>query len=242
MVLYTFRTMLSERQAQILEAAVREFIETGEPVSSGLLFERHRFGIRPAMIRLELNDLADEGYLEQPHHSAGRVPTNRGFEFFANRVLEEDGAATRLDPGVRNLFEHRAWPELVERLSDDLGLLGAAADFSEHRTYKDGLENLIDHLEWRSREMITSVIRDFEELDRRLGRADALFGDDDLRVFVGRKSPVTTCPELAVMAARYDEDGRRIAIFAIGPKRMDYRKAARILRGLKREKHKNDEN
>ena len=67
---------MTDRTAQILEAAIQEFINTGEPVSSGLLYDRYDFGIKPAMIRLELDELEDGGYLEQPHHSAGRVPTD----------------------------------------------------------------------------------------------------------------------------------------------------------------------
>ena len=78
---------MNERTAQILEAAIQGFINTGEPVSSGWLFDHYDFGIKPAMIRLELDKLEDDGYLEQPHHSAGRVPTDVGYEFFAKQLL-----------------------------------------------------------------------------------------------------------------------------------------------------------
>jgi len=230
--------MLSERQALILEAAVREFIETGEPVSSGLLFEHHRFGIRPAMIRLELNDLADAGYLEQPHHSAGRVPTDRGFEFFANRAVSRD-AAVAGEPHLTELFEEGDWAGLTETLAERLGMLGVTSDIGHDAVYKGGLEHLIEHIEWQSRDMLTSVIRDFEGLDRRLGCIENLFDDDELKVFIGKKSPVTRCPELAVVAAQYDTDGQHVTVFAIGPKRMDYRKAARVLKGLKKQKIEN---
>src|SRR5690242_2022694 len=89
--------MLTDRSFEILEAAIREFITTGDPVSSSLLYKRHNFGIRPAMIRAELSELAERGYLEQPYHSAGRVPSNRGYEFFAERVIAAERAAARVE-------------------------------------------------------------------------------------------------------------------------------------------------
>ena len=78
--------MLTERGQQILEAVIQGFIDTKEPVSSGWLYDQYDFGIKPAMIRLELDTLEDEGYLEQPYHSAGRIPTDAGYELFVSRL------------------------------------------------------------------------------------------------------------------------------------------------------------
>src|SRR5579864_4356473 len=127
------------RKGQILEAAIQEFIDTGEPVSSGWLYKRYDFGIKPAMIRLELDALEEDGYLEQPYHSAGRIPTDDGYEFYAERIL-----ASNLHREVRNAFanllERRAWPDLLQELSAELGLLGVVADQLNDEIYKTGLE------------------------------------------------------------------------------------------------------
>ena len=74
--------MLTERGEQILQAVIQGFIDTKEPVSSGWLYNKYDFGIKPAMIRLELDALTQGGYLEQPYHSAGRVPSDAGYEAF----------------------------------------------------------------------------------------------------------------------------------------------------------------
>jgi len=229
--------MLTERTQNILEAAVREFIKFGEPISSSWLFDHYNFGIKPAMIRFELNDLTDRGFLKQPHHSAGRIPTNRGYEFFVEHVLEDETADIPAVPYLSELFEKTNWPDFLTQLSRNLDLLGVAADFKEGRVYKDGLENLIDNLEWDSRAEIKSVIRDFEEIDRRFGEAEAegIFEDKDfIKVFIGRKSPVTKSQSLSVMAGDYEIDGEKIVLLAIGPKRMDYEGTARVFKGLKK--------
>jgi len=185
------------------------------------------------MIRAELGELAERGYLEQPYHSAGRVPSNRGYEFFAERVIAAERVAARAEE-LTDLLRHSAWDDLLEHLSRQLGIVTVAGEDSGD-THKSGLETLMEHLPWGSRESMMNVIKDFEALDRRVAAARDVFEDKDfLEVFIGRKSPVTRSDELAVMAADYEVDGRRVCLFAIGPKRMNYEKAAAMLKGLKR--------
>ncbi len=73
---------LSERQKEILQLLVREYIGHAEPISSESLKNKLGFNISPATIRNELQTLAESGYLAQPHTSAGRVPTNKGYQLF----------------------------------------------------------------------------------------------------------------------------------------------------------------
>ena len=227
---------MTDRTAQILEAAIQEFINTGDPVSSGLLYDRYEFGIKPAMIRLELDELEDQGYLEQPHHSAGRVPTNSGYEFFAKRMLGMSPTTDRAAGSARQndlhlLLKERAWPDLLNELSAQLGLLSVAADLARESVYKAGLQHLIDHLDWEDQNGIRSVIHDFEEVDERLPRAAEKMGIGP-QIFIGKKSPVTSSDNLSVVGGNYQIGDATISIFAIGPKRMDYKKTIRIFRSL----------
>lgn len=226
---------MTERTSQILEAVIQEFIDTGDPVSSGLLYDRYDFGIKPAMIRLELDELEEHGYLEQPHHSAGRVPTNHGYEFFAHRLLESsmrERAAKQSD--LRRLCEEKAWPDLLNELSSQLGLLSVAADLARESVYKAGLEQLIDRLDWQDQNGIRSVIHDFEEVDERARHAAGAMGTvgDGPSVFIGKKSPVTRSENLSVIGGNYTIGDTTISIFAIGPKRMDYKKVIRVFKNL----------
>src|SRR3989344_8388484 len=115
-------TFLNSRTTDILRAAVAEFIRPGERVGSEWLYQNYDFGIKPAMIRLELNDLADQGYLEQPHHAAGRVPSDKGYAFFANEVLV--AAESKISNNLMRLFKERAWAAFLDEMSEDLGVLG----------------------------------------------------------------------------------------------------------------------
>jgi transcriptional regulator of heat shock response len=223
---------MTDRTAQILEAVIQEFINTGDPVSSGLLYDRYEFGIKPAMIRLELDELEERGYLEQPHHSAGRVPTNHGYEFFAERLLDAAVAAnSSRQNDLQKMIAACALPNLSAELSAELGLLSICADLTREAVYKAGLEQLIDRLDWQDQEGIRSVIHDFEEMDERSLRVAPKMGEGP-QVFIGKKSPVTKSENLSVIGGNYKIGDTMISIFAIGPKRMDYKKVIRIFKNF----------
>lgn len=88
---------LSERDRQILGAVVEEFVQTAEPVGSRYLARKHRLGVSPATVRNAMADLEDLGYLTQPHTSAGRKPTDKGYRYYVDRLM----AAAAPLPGER---------------------------------------------------------------------------------------------------------------------------------------------
>ena len=78
----------AERSRRVLSALVREYIASGEPVASSLLVRAAGLGVSSATVRSVLARLEDEGYVQQPHTSAGRVPTDRGYRFYVDLLLE----------------------------------------------------------------------------------------------------------------------------------------------------------
>lgn len=80
------KEVLGERQQKILVAVICEYISTAEPVGSRTIARKYEFGISPATIRNNMADLEDMGLLIQPHTSAGRIPTDRGFRFYVDQL------------------------------------------------------------------------------------------------------------------------------------------------------------
>ncbi|MBC5806186.1 MAG: heat-inducible transcription repressor HrcA [Candidatus Eremiobacter antarcticus] len=78
---------LDRRKTAILGTVVYEYIATGEPVGSATLTQKYNLGISPATVRAELASLDEEGYLDQPHTSAGRVPSDRGYRYYVDRLM-----------------------------------------------------------------------------------------------------------------------------------------------------------
>ena len=78
--------MVEDRKLAVLRAIVEDYVSTQEPVGSKALVERHRLGVSPATVRNDMAALEDEGFITQPHTSAGRIPTDKGYRLFVDRL------------------------------------------------------------------------------------------------------------------------------------------------------------
>jgi len=120
--------MLDDRKAAILRAIVAEYIDTALPVGSGHLARSGGVDVSPATIRNEMAALERDGYLAQPHTSAGRVPTEKGYRFYVDSL----DAPGPLDPSRRQQvkqFFARAHGEIEHMLNETSRLL---SDLTDH--------------------------------------------------------------------------------------------------------------
>jgi heat-inducible transcriptional repressor len=129
----TAETELTARQREILRGVVEEYVATGQPVGSRTLVQRSGLSVSPSTVRSELSELESRGLLTHPHTSAGRVPTERGYRYYANRVLERlepqpgrfpldlTAARTEVDAALR------ATTEMLSELTRLLALVSAPA-------------------------------------------------------------------------------------------------------------------
>lgn len=80
--------MLDDRKLDVLRAIVTDYVSSREPVGSKALVERHNLGVSPATVRNDMAALEEQGYIAQPHTSAGRIPTDKGYRLFVDRLAE----------------------------------------------------------------------------------------------------------------------------------------------------------
>lgn len=108
---------LNERKKHILRAVTDDYIDTAEPVGSRTIARRYKLGISSATIRNEMADLEESGYLYQPHTSAGRIPSDKGYRYYVD-VLVDPGIPTQDETKkINQLFTHQkeAMEKLVRR-------------------------------------------------------------------------------------------------------------------------------
>ncbi|OFW13844.1 MAG: heat-inducible transcription repressor HrcA [Acidobacteria bacterium RIFCSPLOWO2_12_FULL_67_14] len=119
---------LSERSRVLLTTLVREYVDTGEPVASQMLARRSGLGVSSATVRNMLAQLEDAGYVYQPHTSAGRVPTDRGYRVFVD-ILLESRTRTTVSADVENRLREEAerWPLMDHVLASASHLVSRAA-------------------------------------------------------------------------------------------------------------------
>lgn len=97
------RDDLSERERRVLEAVVRTYVATAEPAGSKRVASAHDMAVSPATIRNTMSELEAKGYLFHPHTSAGRVPTDRAYRYFVDRLIQH----RPLSPGLRQRVAHQ---------------------------------------------------------------------------------------------------------------------------------------
>lgn len=94
--------MTDDRKLQILQAIIQDYISTGEPVGSRTIAKKYNLGVSSATIRNEMADLEDMGFLEQPHTSAGRIPSSRGYRLYVDRMVEFERLSSEEELLIRN--------------------------------------------------------------------------------------------------------------------------------------------
>ena len=121
--------MLDDRKATVLRAVVTEYIETAQPVGSGHVARSPEVGVSSATVRNDMAALEAEGYLAQPHTSAGRVPTEKGYRFFVDQLGGPGRLGSTEAQQVRSFFS-RTHGELEEMLSDTTRLLSKLTHYA----------------------------------------------------------------------------------------------------------------
>ena len=117
--------ILDRRKERILDALIREYTKTAHPVGSLELLRRTHLDVSPATIRNELLELCELGFLEQPHTSAGRIPTDKGYRFFVDYLLEDDEPLGSSESSLlRRIFDVREEDEFLQEFGRGLSRIG----------------------------------------------------------------------------------------------------------------------
>jgi len=137
-------TAIGGREREILTAIVETFIATGEPVGSRTLARSNREGLSPATIRNVMADLVEAGYLDQPHTSAGRVPSPEAYRYYVEQLTGE----ARLSPENEELIQHELHgitdvQEFMERTSHVLSLISRNVGVT---VAQGGTKNALEHV------------------------------------------------------------------------------------------------
>ncbi len=95
---------MEERKRRVLNAIIKDYIANAEPVGSRAVAKKYGLGVSPATIRNEMSDLTEDGYIEQPHTSAGRIPSGKGYRFFVDHLMEREHLTTDQVREVREVL------------------------------------------------------------------------------------------------------------------------------------------
>lgn len=223
---------MKERTQKLFDYTVRNYIKTANPVGSGLLVEKSGLNISPATIRNELMELEHEGFLYQPHTSAGRVPTEKGYKFWlANFAKDKDlGKIKKNSLGkVKSEFK-KNHERLVKEIAKEASELTGSAvivGFSQNEVYYTGISNLFSQPEFKKYELIYSISEVVDGIEEILPKLFSKVEDKTL-ILIGSDNPFSS--ECSIVMSNI---GNGNLFTLLGPIRMDYEENAAVLNYIK---------
>jgi heat-inducible transcriptional repressor len=215
---------MTVRQQDILSAIVEQYAEVASPVGSTLLAKL--FNVSSATIRAEMAELERRGYITQPHTSAGRVPTDKGYRLYVNNLNEasEQKLPGRAEKALSARVQQAGAPERMIRnavdtlveLTHNLGLATIG-----NQLYMSGLSNLFGQPEFISGHQAQQVARLLDNLEPWLREAAP---NEPLSVYIGQENPVGRTAGASLIISRFRSPfSDRSYIGTLGPTRQSYR-------------------
>ncbi len=223
--------MLSDRQKKILSAVIEQYAEVASPVGSQLLAKI--FNVSSATIRSEMAELEELGYISQPHTSAGRVPTDKGYRYYVNQITEstETGLSesrpnralsARVAGGGNNERIIRNAVDTLVELTHNLSLATIG-----DQLYMSGLSTLFGHPEFVSPRQVQEVARLLDNIEPWLREAAP---NQPLNVFIGHENPIGRSAGASLIISRFRSPySDRSFIGVVGPTRQNYREVMALV-------------
>lgn len=214
-------------------SVIHEYIKKATPVASKMLAGRGGFKISSATLRNEMADLEEEGYLIQPHTSAGRIPTEAGFAFYLASLSGKesvlDGKEKKeLERAARaDEFPEKSLAKVLAELSEEAVILA----FGKNDVYYTGLSNLFSKPEFQDQNLVYRIGEVVDHLDEIINE---IFEEtkEEIKILIGKKNPFSE--SCGAVVSKYRGKNKKTGLVAVlGPIRMDYGKNIALVREVK---------
>ena len=234
---------ITPRQTQILVAIIEQYAEVASPVGSVTLAKL--FNVSSATIRSEMAKLEDLGLITQPHTSAGRIPTDKGYRFYVNRLTaQSEGEDEQILLNANNSKDSlrgfraissrvsaqndradHAIRSAVDSLVDLTGNLGLATIGDQ--LYINGIYNLFSQPEFESGEAVQSVAQLLDNLEPWLREVTP---NEPLNVYIGSENPIGKSSGASLIISKFESPfSENSYIGVLGPTRQNYGKVVRLV-------------
>ena len=224
---------MEKRKEKLLLSVIHEYIKKATPVASKMLAGRGGFKISSATLRNEMADLEEEGYLIQPHTSAGRIPTEAGFAFYLASLSGKESVLDNkekkeLERAARTAeFPEKSLAKVLAELSEEAVILA----FGKNDVYYTGLSNLFAKPEFHDQDLVYRIGAVVDHLDEIINE---IFEEteEEIKILLGKKNPFSE--SCGAVVSKYRGKNKKVGLVAVlGPIRMDYGKNIALVREVK---------
>lgn len=230
---------MNERLKKILAAVIEEYTSSAVPVGSKILQDKYEFKVSSATIRNDMSELEKIGFLHQPHTSAGRIPTDKGYRFFVEEIMMDQKLSVAdqkklqaevLKLKAQNKRISRTAAKLLSSFSGSLAISGSEKEFFDF-----GIRELLDNPEFQNVDEFCQVAEALDYIDENIDTILSKIKDGETKIFIGKENPIKEISNCSMVVSPYrDKKGERGVLAIIGPKRMKYSKNKSLLDYMKK--------
>lgn len=222
---------MEKRQELLLKLIVESYIKTAEPVGSNFLVLKSGLDISAPTVRNEMRVLEEQGYLTHPHTSAGRIPTELGYQYYVENLMEANKIKQKTKTKIEDLVREekddvkkvKAFAKLI---SEETGEAVIVA-FDSDNIYYTGISSLFSQPEFRDNQSVTSISNIFDNCENGMGEMFETIGQE-INILIGQNNPFGNA--CGLVATKF---GGRGLLIVVGPTRMDYGESVGLLQILK---------
>jgi len=220
---------MKTRQKEILTSLIEEYIKKASPIGSEFLVKKYKLEFSSATVRNEMMDLEEKGFIFQPHTSAGRVPTEKGYKFYLREILTLQTLKDFLKEDEKILLKRllkkkigekeilKKMAKIISEFSSSLIYVG----FNKSEFFYTGFLKLFLQPEFRDREFlynISQIIDSFDEIIKDI--FDKI--EEEIEILIGRENPFSE--ECATIISTFFLRNQKIILGLLAPMRMNYKK------------------
>jgi heat-inducible transcriptional repressor len=212
--------MQDERRLAVLRAIVEDYVSTQEPVGSKALVERHGLGVSPATVRNDMAALEEEGLITQPHTSAGRIPTDKGYRLFVDRLTTIKPMTTAERRAIASILDGAVdLDDVVQRSVRLLAQLTHQVAIVQYPTLSRSTVRHVELVLLAPARLMVILILSSGRVEQRLVDVPAEVDDDEVAALRGRVAAAVTgrtiaeaARSLGEMVAPADDGGVQAAV------------------------------
>jgi heat-inducible transcriptional repressor len=220
--------MMDDRKQEILDIIIKEHIKTGAPVGSSIVVDRYRLDISSATVRNEMASLENDGYIAQPHTSAGRVPTEIAYRLYLDNLKEKKINSQNAKVLDQNLG--KADEDSFKKTAKELARLSGNAVFwaiHKNNLYYTGISNLLTQPEFAQTNLILDISAVIDRVDEIISEIFEAIKEEP-EILIGSNNPFGNFLSTALVKYKYKNSHGLLGI--LGPMRMDYGRNLRIIK------------
>ena len=230
---------MNNKLKKLLAVVIEEYTNSAMPVGSQIIVEKYDLGVSSATIRSHMATLEKEGFLHQPHTSAGRIPTDKGYRYFVEEIMGDSELSIReqkklqaevLKLKAQNKRISRTAAKLLSSFSGSLAISGVKKDF-----YDFGISELLSKPEFQKVDEFCRIAEALDYIDENIDVILSGVKEGETKIFIGEENPIKSISNCSMMVSPYKtKTGEKGVLAILGPKRMKYAKNKSLLEYFKK--------